>query len=130
MYLKFIPYPGNCRRHREDRGPAAELLDDFVLPGCGKQQARLEGGRQTFAQIDDGLVDQQHVIVHIAKIRSYCRTSARKVVTPQLVANLDHWPDSMAHVEKAGTQAVDPLDLFRGWHRRKDIILEDLKLFA
>ena len=51
-------------------------------------------------------------------------------MTSQLVASLDHWPDSMAHVEKAGTQAVDPLDLFRGWHRRKDIILEDLKLFA
>jgi hypothetical protein len=42
---------GCHRRHGKDRSPAAELLDDIVLLDCRQKQARLEGGRQTLAQI-------------------------------------------------------------------------------
>src|SRR6266446_1988342 len=103
--------PGDRGRDRKDRCPAAELLDDIVLSGCRQKQARLEGGRQTLAQIADRLVHQQHVIVDIAKVRSYGGVSSREVMAPQLVTDLDHWRYGMAHVEEPGAQPVNPLDL-------------------
>jgi len=79
------------------------------LPRCGRQQAHLEGGRQTLVQIADRLVHQRHVIADIAKMRSYGGASSGEVVAPQLVTDLDHWRYGMAHTEEPGTQTNGPI---------------------
>src|SRR6266481_2035060 len=70
------------------------------------------------------------MIVDIAKVGSDGRPAGRKVVPPQLVADLDHRRDRMAHVEKSRAQTIDALDFFSGPHYRENIILNDFKLLG
>ena len=49
-------------------------------------------------------------------------------IAPQLVANLDHRRECMAHIEEPGAQAVDAFDLFPRRHHREKIVLDDFKL--
>src|SRR5215470_8811 len=70
------------------------------------------------------------MVVHIAKVRSYSRASRRKIVPSQLIANLDHRRDCMAHFEKSGAQPIDALDLFGGRNSRKKIVFDDFQLFC
>src|ERR1700730_15878329 len=121
---------GYRRRHCQYGGPAAELLDDVVLPRCGKKQTGLEGGSEALSQIDDRLVHQQHVIVDIAKVRFDGRAAGRKMVPPQLIANLYHRRERMAHVEEPRAQSIDALNLLSGWHCQKNIVLDDFELFG
>jgi hypothetical protein len=81
-------------------------------------------------QIDDCFVYQQHVIVNIAKMRPDCRASARKVVPSQLVADLDHRRDGVAHVKQSGAQAINPFDLVTRRHCREYIVLDRFEFFG